>query len=251
MSTTKLSVLFGRKPIQMERAILDALDINFKFYTNGKSIGDGFVRQCAFIKTHQLDLLRMYTKAVDSIEGASDEDKEMLKRLMERWQENYNQCLSLALAGAIRMGIDSQEESMFDEIRGVTQLQNHLDLLILEIAKYKQLVINNPEAVTKLSSVLSMANHVLGEYPVVLGYLNALRTSRYEVEESLSQDAGAYVKNLDDANDIRRALVGQYSEVGIAELTERVKNDVNWYTKMDERNFMPSDGCKDPEGENE
>lgn len=250
MATNKLNVLFGRKPIQMERAILDALDINFRFYTNGKSIGDGFVRQCAFIKTHQLDLLRMYTKAVDSME-ASDEDKEMLKRLMERWQENYNQCLSLALAGAIRMGIDTNEERMFDNIRGVTDLQHDLDLLILEIAKYKQMVIDNPEAVTKLSAVLSMANCVLGEYPEVLGYMNALRTSRRGVEDNLSEECAAYVNSQDSASDIINALLGQYSEKGIEELIDRVKNDVNWYTKMDERNFIPSDGCKDPEGENE
>lgn len=236
--------LFSKKVIQYERAVLDALDIDHTVFTNAQSVGDGFIRHLASVKNIQLELLRLYLAAVRKME-ASDEDKEALKRLVERWMENFNQALSVAIAGSFRMALDTKQEELYDKIQHVTHLQKHLDLLVLEIAKFKQQVIAQPDVIVKMSPVLREANTVLQYYPEVLGYLNCIRSatsSRYsrDGEDPMTDETKEYLNSKDTSREIINALCGLYSEQGLEELTERVKKDVDWYTKV--RDFTPSDG---------
>ena len=243
-TTSSLNVLFGKKPARMERAVLDALDIQAKVFTGSKSVGDGLVRMVAYVKNLQLDLLRLYTSAVKKM-NADEKDKEMLIRLIERLMENFNQALSVALAGAMRLSLDNSEDSMYRKINGVTDLQQDLDLLILEIAKYKQSILDDPQAAMKFSPVLGKASKVLGQYPVVLGYLNSIRSARYsdysDYGDDLTDEVIDYVNGIDSAREIVQAISGEYTEVGIEELIDRIKSDVDWYRSRDTREFVPSD----------
>lgn len=241
MSNTT-NVLFSKKAIQYERAVLDALDIDNQVFFCSASIGDGFVRHIAAIKTLQLDLLRLYLSGVKKMEIPED-DKEMLKRFIARLMENFNQCLSIALAGSFRMALDTKQESMYDGIRGVSYLQERLDQLMLELAKYKASIVNDPQQFTKLGPVLAKANRVLETYPEMLGYMNCIRSatsSRYSSSGEYSEEVLQYLNNRDSAKEIVNALEGMYSEKGMDELSERLEKDVDWYKQA--RNFMPSDG---------
>ncbi len=243
-TTSSLNVLFGKKPVRMERAVLDALDIQAKVFTGSKSVGDGLVRMVAYMKNLQLDLLRLYTSSVKKM-NADEKDKEMLIRLIERLMENFNQALSVALAGAMRLSLDNSEDSMYRKINGVTDLQQDLDLLILEIAKYKQSILDDPQAAMKFSPVLGRASKVLGQYPEVLGYLNSIRSARYsdysDYGDDLTDEVIHYVNGIDSAREIVQAISGEYSEVGIEELMNRINSDVDWYRNNDTRQFVPSD----------
>lgn len=236
------SVLFSKKAIQYERAVLDALDVNSQVFFGAESIGDGFVRHLAAVKTLQLDLLRLYLAGVKKMDIPED-DKEQLKRLIMRIMENFNQCLSMALAGSFRLALDTEQEKLYDGERNVSFLQEHLDKLMLQIAKFKMGIVDDPTALTKLTPVLREANVVLAHYPKTLGYLNCIRSAtsaRYSNGMEYSQDTAEYLRNRDTGDTIINALKGMYSEEGLDELIDRVENDVNWYTEV--HNFMPSDG---------
>ena len=236
------NALFSKKAIQYERAVLDALDVNAQVFFGAESIGDGFVRHLAAVKTLQLDLLRMYLAAVKKID-ASDEDKDALKRFIMRMMENFNQCLSMALAGSFRLALDTEQEKLYNSQRNVPFLQEHLDKLMLQIAKFKMNITDDPKALTKLTPVLREANVVLSHYPETLGYLNCIRSvtsARYSDGAQYSPDTEAYLSSRDTGDSIINALKGMYSEKGLDELIDRVENDVNWYTEA--QKFMPSDG---------
>lgn len=234
--------LFTKKMIQYERAVLDAIDIPSQVFYQSQSLGDGFVRHLASVKTLQLDLLRLYLAGIKKMD-IPEEDKETLKRFVMRLQENFNQCLSVALAGAFRMAADTKGEELYDGIRHVSYLQEHLDKMMLELAKYRASIISKPDELTKLTPLLRQANCVLGYYPETLGYLASIQSPqsmRTEGKALLSEEAQQYVNRRDSAKEIINSLKGMYSEKGIDELIERVEKDVDWYVKV--HDFMPSDG---------
>ena len=97
----------------------------------------------------------------------------------------------------------------------------------------------------KFSPVLGRASKVLGQYPEVLGYLNSIRAARYsdysDYGDDLTDEVIHYVNGIDSAREIVQAISGEYSEVGIEELMNRINSDVDWYRNNDTRQFVPSD----------